>query len=78
MQIYLAIITTLLVITQIIRVVQNSIQLYYINKKYEKQLAWIKDYDITNRDFDIQRDVTYMLNAFLVDKGYGNDRPINH
>lgn len=78
MQIYLAIITTLLVITQIIRVVQNSIQLYYINKKYEKQLAWIKDYDITNRDFDIQRDVTYMLNAFLVDKGYGNDRPISH
>lgn len=78
MTIYLAIITTLLVITQIIRVVQNSIQLYHINKKYEKQLAWIKDYDITNRDFDIQRDVFYMLNAYLVDKGYGNDRPINN
>ena len=78
MTIYLAIISTLLAITQIIRVIQNSIQLYHINKEYEKQLAWIKDYDITNRYFDIQRDVFYMLYAYLIDIGYGEKRPIKH
>ena len=78
MTIYLAIITTLLVITQIIRVVQNSIQLYHINKKYKKQLAWIQENDVSEHDFNTQRDVFYMLYDYLVDKGYGENKTVNH
>ena len=78
MNIYLGIITTSLVLTQIVRVIQNAIQLHHISYEYRKQLAWIKDYDITNRDFDIQRDVFYMLHTYLIDMGYDSDRPENH
>lgn len=51
MTIYLTIITTVLVITQIIRLVQNAIQLKRQNKRIEWQLKAVED--VTT--FDIQR-----------------------
>lgn len=65
MNIYLAIITTVLVITQIIRLIQNAIQLYRQEKTIAKELAWIKDNDISERDFDVQRDCFYLLRQYL-------------
>ena len=48
---YLTIITTVLVITQIIRLIQNSINLHRQNQAIERELSWIKDRDITQRDW---------------------------
>ena len=49
MNTYLAIITTILVLTQIIRVTQNAMQL----RKYSKQIDAVKDY--TKEDIEIQK-----------------------
>ena len=65
MNIYLAIITTILVLTQIVRLIQNAIQLRRQNKAFTKDLAWIKDNDISERDFDAQRDCFYLLRDYL-------------
>lgn len=65
MNIYLAIITTVLVLTQIVRLIQNAIQLHRQNKAFTKDLAWIKDNDISQRDFDVQRDCFYLLRQYL-------------
>ena len=69
MNTYLAIITTVLVITQIIRVTQNHINLFRQNKKIQEQLDWIKDNDVSQRDFEIQREVFYMLHEKLKEGG---------
>lgn len=61
MNTYLAIITTVLVITQIIRVVQNHISLRRTEKEILKNAEWIKDNDISERDFATQREVFRML-----------------
>ena len=61
MNTYLAIITTVLVLTQIVRVTQNAIQLHRQGQQIEKDLAWIKDNDISERDFETQRDCFYLL-----------------
>lgn len=61
MNTYLAIITTVLVITQIIRVTQNHIQLRRQQKQFEKDLAWVMETDITKKDFEIQREATRLL-----------------
>ena len=61
MNTYLAIITTILVLTQIVRVTQNAIQLHRQRKEIDKTLTWFKDNDISERDFDVQRDVFYLL-----------------
>lgn len=65
MNTYLVIITTVLVATQIIRITQNDIQLRRQNKKIDQTLKWVKDNDISERDFEIQREVFYMLHAKL-------------
>ena len=65
MNTYLAIITTVLVLTQIVRLIQNAIQLRRQNKAFTKDLAWIKDNDISQRDFDVQRDCFYLLRDYL-------------
>lgn len=61
MNTYLAIITTVLVITQIIRVSQNHIQLYRQKKHFDDDLSWIRDTDITKKDFEVQREVYRLL-----------------
>lgn len=65
MNIYLAIITTVLVLTQIVRLIQNAIQLHRQEKAIAKDLAWLKDNDISERDFDVQRDCFYLLRDYL-------------
>lgn len=65
MNTYLAIITTILVITQIVRVTQNHIQLRRQRKEIDKAVGWIKDNDISEVDFETQREVFYMLKDWL-------------
>lgn len=55
MNTYLAIITTVLVLTQVIRVVQNTIQLKRQNVLFKKQLGSLADKDVTAEDFEMQR-----------------------
>ncbi len=55
MNVYLAIITTVLVVTQIIRIVQNTIQLHRQNTLYKKQLKEVADLEIAKEDFEMQR-----------------------
>lgn len=55
MNIYLAIITTVLVVTQIIRVCQNHIQLRRQHVLFREQLGHLADAKITEEDFNIQR-----------------------
>lgn len=55
MNIYLAIITTVLVVTQIIRVCQNHIQLRRQNVLFKKQLGQLAECEPTKEDFDTQR-----------------------
>ena len=65
MNIYLVIITTVLVLTQIVRLIQNAIQLHRQENAISKDLAWIKDNDISKRDFEVQRDCFYLLHQYL-------------
>lgn len=55
MNTYLAIITTVLVITQIIRVIQNTIQLCRQKTLFKAQLKELADMELTERDFETQR-----------------------
>lgn len=43
MNIYLTIMVTVLVLTQVIRITQNAIQLHRQEKRIEKDLAWSVD-----------------------------------
>ena len=61
MEVYLTIMVTVLVATQIIRITQNHISLRRQNKEFEKDLSWIKENDISKRDFEVQRKVFYLL-----------------
>ena len=62
---YLTIITTALVITQVIRLIQNAINLHRQNQAIKRDLSWIKDRDITQRDFDTQKQCFYLLKEWL-------------
>ena len=61
MNTYLTIMVTVLVATQLIRITQNHISLFRQEKKIEKSLMWIKENDVSERDFEIQREVFYLL-----------------
>lgn len=52
---YLVIITTVLVITQIIRVTQNAINLHRQKIAFEKDLKSLSDLDVKVEDFEMQR-----------------------
>lgn len=52
---YLVIITTVLVITQVIRVTQNAINLYRQNTLYKKQLKELDDLELKKDDFEMQK-----------------------
>ena len=65
MNIYLAIITTVLVITQIVRTTQNAIQLRRQRREIDKTIGWINDNDISERDFEVQREVFCLLRDWL-------------
>ena len=61
METYLTIMVTVLVATQIIRVTQNHISLRRQNKEFDENLQWIKENDISEKDFEVQRKVFYLL-----------------
>lgn len=53
MDIYLTIMVTILVITQVVRITQNTIQLHRQNILIKEQLSHLKD--VTQEDFDKQK-----------------------
>lgn len=63
---YLTIITTALVLTQIVRVTQNAVQLHRQNKLINAQLGQISD--ITEEDLQQQRDTYKLLHDYLMQK----------
>ena len=65
MNIYIAIITTVLVLTQIVRVTQNAIQLRRQEKQIQKTLNWFNDNDVSEKDFIVQRQCFYLLRDWL-------------
>lgn len=68
MEIYLAIITTVLVVTQVIRLIQNAVQLHRQNVLFKKQLGSIED--VTQEDFQNQRRA-YKLQIEFLEKKLG-------
>lgn len=65
MNTYLAIITTVLVITQIIRVIQNHKQLRRQRILFEKQLGQLADCEPTKEDFETQRKAYRLIVDYL-------------
>ena len=55
MNTYLAIITTVLVVTQIIRLIQNAVQLHKQNILFKEQLGHLAECNPTEKDFENQR-----------------------
>ena len=68
MNTYLAIITTVLVITQIIRVAQNHIQLRKQKSIYKKQLGELADLEIQKEDFEYQKKAYRLIVEWLGNK----------
>ena len=52
---YLAIITTVLVITQVVRVTQNAISLHRQKVEFKKNLGELSKMEVTKADFEMQR-----------------------
>ena len=82
MNTYLTIMVTVLVTTQIIRITQNHISLRRQRKIIERDVAWLKVRDITEDDFDTQREAYQLLRDHLLylerkrdseQKGAGHD-----
>ena len=68
MNTYLTIITTALVLTQIIRVAQNHIHLRQQKILFKKQVGELADMEIQKEDFEIQRKVYRLLIKWLENK----------
>lgn len=65
MNIYLAIITTVLVVTQIIRLIQNAVQLHRQNVLFKKQLGDLADMELTEKDFEAQKKAYRLIVEYL-------------
>ena len=65
-EIYLVIITTALVLTQIIRLIQNTIQLRRQNKMFKAQLEGLED--VTNLDIQNQRKMHRLVIEYLEER----------
>ena len=68
---YLTIITTALVVTQIIRLIQNAKQLKRQHEAIERQLKDVED--ITTFDIQRQRKMHDLVIAYLSEKMEGED-----
>lgn len=66
MNTYIAIIGTFLAICEIIRVIQNHINLRRQQEVFERECGQLSD--ITDRDLQIRREVYEMLHAELIDR----------
>lgn len=74
MNIYLAIITTVLVATQIIRIVQNAINLYRNNKVIDEQLKHIGN--ITDEDLETQKEAYRLIVQHYRTQNRGLEKPL--
>ena len=52
---YLVIITTVLVITQVIRITQNAISLHRQKVEFKKNLGELVEWEVKKEDFEMQR-----------------------
>lgn len=66
MEIYLVIITTVLVVTQIIRLIQNAMQLHRQTKMIKAQLEGLED--VTNLDIQNQRKMHRLVIEYLEER----------
>ena len=69
MNTYLAIITTVLVITQVVRLIQNAVQLHRQNILFKEQLGHLADCNPTEQDFENQRKAYQLIVNYLEEKG---------
>jgi len=74
MNTYLAIITTVLVVTQVIRLIQNAVQLHRQNVLFKAQLKDLADMELTESDFHTQRKAYRLIVSYLEDRVYGCER----
>ena len=65
MNTYLAIITTALVVTQIIRLVQNTVQLHRQNVLFKEQIGHLAECNPTEEDFENQRKAYRLIVEYL-------------
>lgn len=65
---YLTIITTVLVLTQIIRICQNHINLKNQKKNIQNQVEWILQNEVTEDDFKTQREAFRLIVEHLKEK----------
>ena len=65
MNTYLTIMVTILVATQIIRITQNAINLHRQNQSIKRDMGWLKDHYVTEKDFENQREAFRLLREFL-------------
>ena len=68
MNTYLAIITTVLVITQIVRLIQNAVQLHRQNVLFKEQLGNLADCNLNEQDFENQRKAYQLIVDYLEEK----------
>lgn len=68
MNTYLAIITTVLVITQIVRMIQNAVQLRRQNVLFKEKLGHLADCNPTEQDFENQRKAYRLIVDYLEQK----------
>ena len=80
MNTYLTIMVTVLVATQVIRIVQNTISLIRQNRMVKRNVEWILERDVSKEDFDAQREAFYLLRDYLKARTYAeydwNDRDV--
>ena len=72
MNTYLTIMVTILVTTQLIRIIQNAIQLHWQSKKINAQISSIQE--ITNHDIDVQKEAYRLIVKYLSDKVGANSK----
>ena len=70
---YLATITTVLVITQIIRVAQNYIQLRRQKILFKKQVGELADLEVKKKDFEYQKRAYRLIVEKLEKEGVAKD-----
>ena len=68
MNTYLAIITTVLVITQIVRLIQNAVQLHRQNVLLKEQLGHLANCNPTKQDFENQRKAYRLIVDYFEEK----------
>ncbi len=68
MNTYLAIITTVLVITQIVRLIQNAVQLHRQNILFKEQLGYLAGCNPTEQDFENRRKAYRLIVNYLEEK----------